>query len=376
MDIALTIYRYAPYEGHARHCLNIGRELAARGHKVRIYTMQWKGDKPDAIHMVPVPVKSKVPEERNDFFHRWVLAHKAKYPVDLTIGFNKMQGLDWCLVTEGCYKAQVAEARNWVYKMTAAYKFWNDCEEAVFGENSKTEILLMSGAQRAIFANQFPVAVRRMHLLPPGVTRDRKATTASELYKMEFRREQNIKPDQLVLLAVMTRFARQGLERLIEAMGALPDPLRNRVRLWVVGNDKPDPFLARAHALGIAEQMVFFGGREDVPVFMQSADLLVHPAHQDMTATVLLEAMAAGLPVLCTTTCGYAPLVKNARAGLLASYPFDQQAFNQLLAQALSSDERMEWGINALEFTDSRDIYTLAHKACDLIEAKAQKATG
>ncbi|AFU99869.1 glycosyltransferase family 4 protein [Simiduia agarivorans] len=369
MDIALTIYRYAPYEGHARHCLNIARELAARGHAVRIYSMQWVGDKPDNLRFVQVPVKSKVPEERNEFFHRWVKAHMAKFPVQLTVGFNKMAGLDVCLVTEGCYRAQVAESRNWVYKMSAAYQFWSGCEDAVFGDDSKTQILLMSGAQRAIFANQFPNAVKRMHLLPPGVTRDRKATAESELYKMGFRREHNIKSEHLVLLAVMTRFKRQGLDRLVEAVGALPDALKHRVKLWIVGNDTPDDYLRRAHELGVAERMVFFGGREDVPVFMQSADLLVHPAHQDMTATVLLEAMAAGLPVLCTTTCGYAPLVKNARGGLVASYPYSQAEFNQLLLRALESDERMEWGINALEFTDSRDIYSLAHRAADLVEA-------
>lgn len=373
MEIALTIYQYAPYEGHARHCANIARELIRRGHGVRIYCMQWVGDKPEGLRFVQVPVKSKVPEERNEFYERWVKAHLQKFPVELLVGFNKMHGLDVSLVTEGCYRAQVGESRNWVYKMSPAYKFWSGCEEAVFGEASKTQILLMSGAQRAIFANQFPHAVPRMHLLPPSVTQDRKATTASELYKMEFRRAQQLKPDALVLLAVMTRFKRQGLERLIDAVAALPQKLRARVRLWIVGNDKPDPYVVYAAQKGVAEQMVFFGGREDVPVFMQSADLLVHPAHQDMTATVLLEAMAAGLPVLTTTTCGYAPLVKTAKAGLIAPYPYSQDVFNQLLVQALETDERMEWGINALEFTDTRDIYSLAQKAADIIEITAKR---
>lgn len=372
MEIGIPIYQYAPYEGHARHCLNIARELARRGHKVRMYSMKWEGEKPAELQYVQVPIKSKVPEVRNEFFQRWVQAHRQKYPLQLLVGFNKMPGLDVSLVTEGCYKAQVAESRNWVYKMSAAYKFWSDCEDAVFGPDSKTQILLMSGAQRAIFANQFPAAVKRMHLLPPSVTRDRKADAASELYKMEFRKQQQLKPDALVLLAVMTRFKRQGLDRLVDAVAALPPPLRARVRVWVVGNDKPDEYVEKAAQKGVAGQMVFFGGREDVPTFMQSADLLVHPAHQDMTATVLLEAMAAGLPVLATTTCGYAPLVKSAKAGLVASYPYDQGEFNQLLTQALVSDDRLVWGINALEFTDSRDIYSLAQKACDIIEATAR----
>jgi len=139
MEIGITIYQYAPYEGHARHCLNIARELSRRGHKVRLYCMKWVGEKPEELHYVQVPVKSKVPEQRNEFFQRWVQAHRQKYPLQLLVGFNKMPGLDVCLVTEGCYKAQVAESRNWVYKMSAAYKFWSDCEDAVFGPASKTQ---------------------------------------------------------------------------------------------------------------------------------------------------------------------------------------------------------------------------------------------
>ncbi|MBB3170011.1 glycosyltransferase family 4 protein [Simiduia aestuariiviva] len=374
MEIALSIYHHSPFEGHARHCANIARELIRRGHTVRAYSMQWEGETPDNLRFVQVPVKSKVPEERNDFFNRWVTAHLQKFPVDCHVGFNKMPGLHVSLVTEGCYKAQVAETCTWVYKMSPTYKFWSACEEAVFGAQSKTRILLMSSAQRAIFANQFPAAVKRMHLLPPSVTSDRKATIESELYKMEFRRKQHVKPNGLVLLAVMTRFKRQGLERLIKAIAALPEDLKARVRLWVVGGDKPDDYVLQAAELGVADKMMFFGGRDDVPTFMQSADLLVHPAHQDMTATVLLEAMASGLPVLTTTTCGYAPLVKKANAGLVAPYPYSQDAFNALLVQALSTDERMEWGINALEFTDSRDIYSLAHKAADIIEGSVTPA--
>ena len=374
MEIALSIYHHSPFEGHARHCANIARELIKRGHRVRAYSMKWDGDVPEGLRIVAVPMKSKVPEQRNDFFYRWVQAHLQKYPVDGHVGFNKMPGLDVCLVTEGCYKAQVAESCNWVYKMSPAYKFWSACEDAVFGDASNTQILLMSGAQRTIFANQFPAAVARMHLLPPSVTRDRKATMESELYKIEFRKKQHVKPDGLVLLAVMTRFKRQGLSRLIEAVRALPADLLDRVRLWVVGNDRPDEYVMQAAELGVADKMMVFGGRDDVPVFMQSADVLVHPAHQDMTATVLLEAMASGLPVLATTTCGYAPLVKKAAAGLVAPYPYKQSEFNAMLVQALSTDERMEWGINALEFTDSRDIYSLAQKAADIVEASVHSA--
>ena len=52
---------------------------------------------------------------------------------------------------------------------------------------------------------------------------------------------------------------------------------------------------------------------------------MVHPAHNENTGTVLLEAIAAGLPVLATDVCGYADHITAAEAGTVLDSPFDQE---------------------------------------------------
>jgi hypothetical protein len=47
-------------------------------------------------------------------------------------------------------------------------------------------------------------------------------------------------------------------------------------------------------------------GTQRHPRFLLGADLLIHPAYNENTGTVLLEALVAGLPVLTTAVCGYA----------------------------------------------------------------------
>lgn len=59
-------------------------------------------------------------------------------------------------------------------------------------------------------------------------------------------------------------------------------------------------------AQGLSEQVL--KGRSDIPRFLLGADLLIHPAYNENTGTVLLEALVAGLPVLVSAVARPCPL--------------------------------------------------------------------
>ena len=118
----------------------------------------------------------------------------------------------------------------------------------------------------------------------------------------------------------------------------------------------------------MTSQVKFLGGRHDVPHFLLAADLLFHPAYHENTGTVLLEALASGLPVLTTESCGYAHYVIEANAGIVLPAPFRQSDCDLGLFEMLSSLERSSWKSNALSFADRADIYSLPERAVDFIE--------
>jgi UDP-glucose:(heptosyl)LPS alpha-1,3-glucosyltransferase len=124
-----------------------------------------------------------------------------------------------------------------------------------------------------------------------------------------------------------------------------------------------------ARKLNILSNCHFLGGRNDVPRFLLSADLLVHPAYHENTGTVLLEALCAGLPVLTTDVCGYAGYILAANAGLVLPSPFAQTAMNTSLLSMLLSEHRALWGKNATQFAKNADIYNLPQRAVDVLEA-------
>ncbi len=136
------------------------------------------------------------------------------------------------------------------------------------------------------------------------------------------------------------------------------------------------PFERLAARLGVAGRTAFLGPRDDVARFYFGADLLLHPAISENTGTVLVEAMACGLPVLATANCGFVDHVRLARAGLVCPEPFEQVVLNRMLQEALCAPERADWRRNGPEYCSRTDVEGLVAEASAAILARAQRNRG
>ena len=61
--------------------------------------------------------------------------------------------------------------------------------------------------------------------------------------------------------------------------------------------------------LGLADRVHFLGYRRDIAALMQAADVFVFPSRYEACTLVLLEALAAGLPVITAVTAGGSEIV-------------------------------------------------------------------
>ncbi|MNP52612.1 Lipopolysaccharide core biosynthesis protein RfaG [compost metagenome] len=114
--------------------------------------------------------------------------------------------------------------------------------------------------------------------------------------------------------------------------------------------------------------MQFLKGRSDIPRFLLGADLLIHPAYNENTGTVLLEALVAGLPVLVSKVCGYAHYIAEADSGLVLDEPFEQEQLNGYLQRMLEDQQaRASWSRNGLAFAETADLYSMPQHAADVI---------
>ncbi len=319
-----------------------------------------------------VPAKARTNHGANRRFAARLQSAVAAFSPDLIVGFNKMPGLDVYYAADDCF-AHHCRQRGWWHRLTPRARQHLAFEAAVFSRESATEILMIAQNQLAIYRDCYATPGARMTLLPPGISRDRIAgdDADADARRTQFRAHWRLQDHDRLLLAVGSGFRTKGLSRTLKALAALPPHLRERARLFVVGDDKTRPFEGLARRLGIAARVRFLGGRDDVPEFLLGADVLVHPARRENTGTVLLEAMVAGLPVITTDVCGYAGYVRDETMGEALASPFAQSALNRSLRRYAEMDaaQRAHWRARGRAFAHSADIYDMPLHACRRLEA-------
>ncbi len=93
----------------------------------------------------------------------------------------------------------------------------------------------------------------------------------------------------------------------------------------------------RAQALGLGDRAAFLGQRDDVLALHRAARALVLPSEGEGLSNVLLEALAAGTPVVCTDVPGAREVVTPEREALLVA-PGDPMALADALARVLDDE--------------------------------------
>jgi glycosyltransferase involved in cell wall biosynthesis len=125
------------------------------------------------------------------------------------------------------------------------------------------------------------------------------------------------RPHAPLALALGRLHPNKGFDLLLEALATTND-----IHLWIAGEGRLRDDLARqAERLGLGGRVRFLGWRGDVPALMRTADFLVCPSRHEPLGNVVIEAWAAGLPVVATASDGPAVLIEHDRSGLLVPLP-------------------------------------------------------
>jgi len=132
------------------------------------------------------------------------------------------------------------------------------------------------------------------------------------------RSREGLSSRSLLAVCVSNFFEYKGHEDLVKAAaqvaGDLPD-----LTYVLIGRDAGslDATRALAKGLGILERFRFPGKRSDIQDFLRAADLFIHPSHQEGFSNAILEAMAAGLPVVACDVGGNPEVVVDGETGRL-----------------------------------------------------------
>ena len=377
MKLAFLLYKYFPYGGMQRDFRRFVEEVAKRGHACRVYYISWQGEALPGVDMRPVPVRAVTNQVRNERYHNWVQADLARDSVDAVVGFNKMPDLDIYYAADSCYLDKALNERGWLYRRGSRFRHFSEYEAAVFGQQSTTEILLIAKTEKDKFERHYHTDPARLHMLPPGVSRDRCVPADGQQRRRHLRTELGLEGNHFAMLFVGSGFIKKGLDRAIVALAALQQARTDTVsRLFVVGQDRERRFKRLARRLGVADSVTFLGGRDDIPDLLLAADTLVHPALDEAGGIVLLEALVAGLPVVVTDVCGYAHHIASAAAGIVLTTPFEQTRFDQAIHRMLDGYYRGQCRERGLEYAARVDLYSMHSTGAALIEKLAAARSG
>ena len=173
-------------------------------------------------------------------------------------------------------------------------------------------------------------------------------------------------PEQvpLALFAGDIRTPRKNLDTVLHALVQVPD-----LHLAVAGITEGSPYPELAKQLGLSQRVHFLGlWQGGISPLMQVVDFLVFPSRYEPFGLVVLEAMAAGLPVITATTTGASELV-TPDCGLVLSDPDDRQALVQALyALVHNVDRRHQMGKIARTVAESHSWQEMAVSYVDLFE--------
>lgn len=214
---------------------------------------------------------------------------------------------------------RVADRRKWVVLTDRWTRSLTDHYVAV------------SQSVAAVHSGLCGILPQKMTAIPNGV--DLPAVSSDE----QSAREESHEPRRILFVGRLT--AQKDPLNLLAAFAKVPSSLRESCELQLVGSGPLHERLqAEIGRLQLQKQVQLLGQRADVASLMKTATVLVLPSLWEGLPNVVLEAMAAGLPVIATDVDGVQELIEDGRNGWLVPAA-NSSALAQTLVTALTSPE-------------------------------------
>jgi glycosyltransferase involved in cell wall biosynthesis len=177
---------------------------------------------------------------------------------------------------------------------------------------------------------------RRELLIPNGVAVD--AFRRSLADRAAFRAEHRISADAVVFVTAGRLSAQKNHALLVKAFAAAFDTDPNRHLLIAGEGALASDLRAQAASLGVGDRVHLLGLRTDLARVFSAADVFALSSGWEGHPLIVMEALAAGLPVIATSVGGVPEIVDNGVTGLLLP-PGDTQAFSESMRTLAASPD-------------------------------------
>ena len=365
MKIALVCKKFSlSIGGLERYTVFLSRELVRAGHEVHVFANVWEQEMGVMIHRVPMLHFSSPMKHLSFAFFSNRMLSRMRFSV-----IHSMERIfyqDVYRVSDGISPVQLLRR----YPNSAVRRFkaigprhlaLGYLEKRIFVNRGCKVIMALSHLVKGHIIEHYGVDPKRIQVIYNSVNTLRFHPAVKEKYCAVVRSKYGIKKDELVLLFVSNNFKLKRLQSILKAMTLLK---KKETRLLVVGNDNKKPYQRWALRNSLDDRVLFLGPKKNIEKYYAASDIFVLPTLYDTFANVCLEAMACGLPVITTRTCGASELIQDGQHGYILKTEEPDELASRI--EALDpGPERSRMGENAASKARG---FTMEKHICEVLD--------
>jgi len=314
LHLALVRQAYNPYGGAERFVERAIKALGPDKVKVTLITRKWEGgDTPGVtIKLLATPRISRL--LRDVMFARSVRSLIRTQIFDLVQSHERIPGCDIFRAGDGVHASWLKQRSRtlgsvgrFMQRISPWHRYVLRMEDRMFAHPKLRAVICNSEMVRQDIAYRYPQLASKLHVIHNGIDLKSFHPGLRDRYRESIREQLDVPECTPVIVYVGSGFERKGVPQLIEA---LAQPELQNAQLWIIGKDKLTRRMKRrAASLGVSSQVRFLGPKKDVAPYLGAADVFALPTLYDPMPNAALEALAAGLPVLTSTSSGAAELI-------------------------------------------------------------------
>lgn len=342
--IAVIVPKYGLVGGGERFASEItGRLAQNENFEMHVFANQWIANS-DRIRFHRIPAV-RFPRFLNPLFFAWYVKRAIG-----RMGFDLVHSHHWIFKAD-IFSAHGVPHAGWVREVRKRGPSLYDLalsavERQALRNGGASSFLPVSSLAMEAFRREYAMLPGQWQIVHPGVDMARFSSPDRSACRAEIRGRHGIGADDFLILFVGMNFEVKGLDTIIAAVArARAMRPEANIRLLVVGRGDTRKYGKIAEAAGIAGAVTFAGTQHaGLERFYRASDAFALFSAFDTFGMVVLEAMAAGLPVIVSPNVGAKDLVEE--------------------------------GINGFVLPDFRDAETAANRMIGLLDAERHKAMG
>lgn len=323
MKIAIVRQRYNPYGGAERFVDRALSALVRQGAEVTLIARQWLGGLESgsgyALLTCNPDYRGRVARDRS--FAGCVQQAMAEGRFDLVQSHERIPGCTLYRAGDGVHAAWLKHRarllnplQRLAQRLDPYHRYVLQAEREMFLHPDLRAVICNSQLVQDEIVAHFGLPREKLPIIRNGVDLETFHPRLAALHRESCRAAHGIPADALLFLYVGSGFERKGVPRLLRAFAALPP----QAHLAVVGGDRHQGAMAKlARRLGISPQVHFTGPLKEVMPWYGAADAFVLPTLYDPFPNAALEAMACGLPVVTSPSCGAAEFIIDGDNGFV-----------------------------------------------------------